>query len=475
MITNSDIYEFHKSTKERQNQLALEESAKNEALVKEKHDFYSKYFKAKDKRSVQESARNNNIMNSRSAALSTCIKAIYITALEAETLTDEGVLLAESLVDNYISQKGGAEKVFAGAKETYLNATLARIVEDAAEDDAKEIEKIDVESLGEDEGKEEDKKEEASDKKEDKKDEDKKEESEEDKSDEKKEDEGDVAPEEDAEAEKEDDDDSDDEPDDDDESDEDKDEDLRKVGSDDELADSDDDNESDEDDDIDSKLDDSEPEKEEKEKSDEDDDKDIDSKLDDGKEEVVIDNDDKDNGSKDASINDTNDEGEVTKTIYDELENEEDVQKAVEIIKTRVADAEEAFIKRNAEDKQKMDELLGKISDNVKTVEQIADNDSGKSKVAQEHVNLARQEIGKIHNKPQSVFEAVVRNLSSSIVKNDEVRANYVNESGKLDVTSVLETAKVMYAFLETLNTLQLEKVDEAYIGKVLEEIKSGK
>ena len=38
-----------------------------------------------------ESARND--------ALSTALKAIYITALEANSLTDEGIVLAETMVD----------------------------------------------------------------------------------------------------------------------------------------------------------------------------------------------------------------------------------------------------------------------------------------------------------------------------------------------------------------------------------------
>ena len=156
--------------------------------------------------------------------------------------------------------------------------------------------------------------------------------------------------------------------------------------------------------------------------------------------------------------------------VFEELEKEEDIKKAIELIRTRVADAEEAFIKRNTEDKKKIDELLSKISDNVKTVEDIADDDNAQSQVAKEAVMINRRKIKDItNNRPLTVFEAMTRNISENIIKNDSVKDGYVNESGTLDTASVIETAKVMYGFLETLNTLQLENVDADYIKNILE------
>ena len=45
----------------------------------------------------------------------------------------------------------------------------------------------------------------------------------------------------------------------------------------------------------------------------------------------------------------------------------------------------------------------------------------------------------------------------------------FINEStGTPDMSYIVETSKVMYAFLETLNTLQLEKIDSDYIKKAM-------
>ena len=72
-------------------------------------------------------------------------------------------------------------------------------------------------------------------------------------------------------------------------------------------------------------------------------------------------------------------------------------------------------------------------------------------------------------NRPLTVFEKMSRNLSKSIIVDESVRENYITESGTLDVDLIVEASKVMYGFLETVNTLQLEKVDCNYIKKDLD------
>ena len=157
--------------------------------------------------------------------------------------------------------------------------------------------------------------------------------------------------------------------------------------------------------------------------------------------------------------------------VFDELDKEEDVQKAVEIIRSRVADAEETFIRNNAEDKKKIDDLLNKISNNVKTVESLEKKDPDKADVAKESAMMAKREINNIGNGEIPVFDRMVANVTEGIVRNDDIREDYLNESGSLDVNKAVETAKVMYTFLETINTLKLENVNDGYIAKVLNNI----
>ena len=64
------------------------------------------------------------------------------------------------------------------------------------------------------------------------------------------------------------------------------------------------------------------------------------------------------------------------------------------------------------------------------------------------------------------------RLVTSNVVLTETGRDIYFNESGQIDMDLVMEATKVMYGFLETINTLQLEKVDFKYIEKVLADIK---
>jgi hypothetical protein len=176
---------------------------------------------------------------------------------------------------------------------------------------------------------------------------------------------------------------------------------------------------------------------------------------------------DSDEDSTDITVDgDTDNKGEMFK----QLDKEEDVQKAIDTIRSRVADAEETFIKNNAEDKKKIDEILNRISTNVKTVQDLNDDNKTESKVAQEAVMMDKRRIDGIrYNRPLTIFEKMTRNLTLNIVKDCAVRESYIEEHGQLDMNHIVETAKIMYGFMETVNTLQLEKVDEAYIKNVLE------
>lgn len=393
-----------KDINKRKEQLALEES-KRIKEYEEKHStkkFADRINGILESRDFNERYLSRLKESYKDKALATALKGIYIEALEPATLSDDGILLAESMVDNYIKENGGATRILNKVKNnTYFLARLTQIVEDAADDEVEKEKDSD---------------------KEEKKDSKKSDDKEEDKSDDKKEDKSKDKEEE-----------SDD-----------KDDDVSFKDEDDDVVDAsagDSDSEDDAADDIINGDEDTDDDSDDKEESDDKDDDDEDSKS---------------NGK-----------------VFDELDKEEDVKKAVSLIRKRVSDAEETFIKRNTEDKKQINQLLNKISDNIKTVEDIDDKDDGKSKVAEESANVARQKINEItEHRPLSIFEKLTRNLSTSIVRNTVTKEMYMTESGKLDMPAVYESARVMYGFLETLNTLQLEKVDKEYIKEILDNMK---
>ena len=461
MSRYNEMVETVRSLNENRNRLAQQEAAKIDKAVNERSNFRNKYYQIKESQHQQRMMRSKILESARNDALSTCLKAIYITALEANTLTDQSIILAESMVDNYIKENGGASAILGRVgNNSYLLSRITDIVEEAALREAEEIEKDDdkedakaaednkkdlqnkaliaakdfIDSASEDDIKKftAKMKGEATD-------------------------DGD----DDIQLPKKDDDtqDTPDLEDPDDDGDDSKDDSLNMSFDDD---DSDDDKSDDKKDSEDEDDDDSDDDK----KDSEDDDDDLGEPLPGEDDDKSSDDNSKDDSDKSSDDNDSEGKGK----ILDNLDKEEDVQKAIDTIRNRVADAEETVIKNNAEDKKKIDELLTKISTNVKTVNDLGNKEDPKSKVAQESVQMAKRQIDMIKtNRPLTIFEKMTRNLSLNIVKDCAVRESFIEEHGQLDVDMVVETAKVMYGFLETVNTLQLEKVDEAYIKNVLE------
>ncbi len=529
MKRENEALERYKSLHENRVRLAQEEINKINEAAAARDDFRHNYHVIRDMKARKEAEHAKLMEAARNDALATVVKAIYITAMEAEAMMDENIILAENMVDKWIDENGGASKILAkNGNNTYLLSRISQIVEDAAIEAVNEIEK--------DENKEEEVPDEDASKavqiaqltakdaeikaqiatlKAEKKAEDEEAAEAEDTAKEEKdaEDSEAVADTDDKADGVESTEDSDGkestEPDTDDGDDsnnndeaEIEDMDASDEKSEEAPADAAAD-EADGDTTVDAPAEDDTEEKKEEE-SDETDDsesEDTDSEEDvDADTEVELNDeeetdpelkkdeeeltDDEVDPSEDASEDDDvkdivgdpidpeaeeEDEEDKNEEIFDQLEDEEDVQKAIEIIRNRVADAEETFIKNNAEDKKKIDELLNKISNNVKTVEDLGDKDPKKAQVAQESTRECKQKIDAIYNdQTTTIFEKMSRILTRNIVKNDVVRESYTTEDGQLDTDLAMESAKVMYGFLETLNTLQIEKVDEKYIANIL-------
>ena len=551
----NEALERYKSLHENRLRLAQEEMRKINESAEARQSFINNYHAIRERKALKEVQRSKLMEAARNDALATVIKAIYITALEAESLMDENILLAENMVDKWIEEAGGASKILAKTgNNTYLLSRITQIVEEAAEDAVKEIEEPDEEPKTDEipdenaskavqiaqltakdaeikaqianlkaEKKAEDEEEKADEEAEKdaeptadedaKEDEDGKETS--DTPDEEVPAEGEETSEEEPETSEDDKDESDTpaesiptedgEP----EEEVDADVEIKDVPA--EDSENTEELPKEKEEKSDEKSEDAPEEAEGEESStdgddetaptkaegeegsnEEDIDPDTDINMNDDEKELTdgdeVDPDEdasEDDDVEDAigepidgdNISDTNTtidgDTENKGKIFDDLENEDDVQKAIELIRTRVADAEETFIRNNAEDKKKIDELLNKISTNVKTVETMAEKDPKKAQVATEAVRECKRKINDVYKeKSFTVFGKMASILTENIVKDDAIRESYTTEDGTLDVDLAVESAKVMYGFLETLNTIQIEKVDEKYIANIINGMK---
>lgn len=156
--------------------------------------------------------------------------------------------------------------------------------------------------------------------------------------------------------------------------------------------------------------------------------------------------------------------------MLDKMEKEDDIEAAIDIISQRVADAEQQFIQKNAEDKEKLNAIAQDLSDRIESIK--ADNETSeetKEELQEEATILYKRKANDIkYNRKRNVFEHCVSCLTETVVKDKELLEAY-SEDGKLDMSRVITQAKCVYGFLEFVNSTQLVKVDESYIKGVIE------
>ena len=158
--------------------------------------------------------------------------------------------------------------------------------------------------------------------------------------------------------------------------------------------------------------------------------------------------------------------------FWKDVDNTEDVDDITNLIRMRVSNAEENFVNRNQQDKENVMTVLKQTADRVQMAKDTNDNDYAES-VEESETRIAKDKIYKIqHEGYRSVFDRMVRNLSEAAVKNKDAKGSLIDENGKLNMDSIVESARCMYSLLETIGTIQLEKVDNKYIEDTLKSIK---
>lgn len=156
------------------------------------------------------------------------------------------------------------------------------------------------------------------------------------------------------------------------------------------------------------------------------------------------------------------------KILHDDIDELEADDITKEIAK-RVSAAEEEFIKSNLDDKKQMDALATATQEKINAVK--AKNADVEMSIKQEHTALYHRQLERIESRKKNILEGMVLRLSKAIVTEDTVRSQYTDNTGKLDMNSIIESAEIMYTVLEMMNTIRLKNVTPAYIKEVLSSI----
>lgn len=163
---------------------------------------------------------------------------------------------------------------------------------------------------------------------------------------------------------------------------------------------------------------------------------------------------------------------EVKDDMFEKLEDEEDVNQAVQVISNRIAAAEEEFIKKNAEDKQKIEDIVNDINDRIQAVkDDVTKDEETKEDIEEGYRIEMNRKVNHIYeNRSHTLFDHMVHETAMGISKDTTLKDIY-SESGKIDIAKVVKSCKCMYGFLEFVNTIQLDKINVDYIEKVVKEM----
>ena len=158
---------------------------------------------------------------------------------------------------------------------------------------------------------------------------------------------------------------------------------------------------------------------------------------------------------KDAEFNIDNN---LKSDFFDTLNNQ-NFESITTKIRERVNDAVEDFITQNTNDRIKIKEILQQTQDNI---------NKAQTEELKESYNInAKRKINIIQQHSRNIFGEMVYNNTKEISKDPELRKIYTNESGHLNMDKIVESCKVMYTFLECLNTAKMVQMDPEKIREI--------
>lgn len=180
---------------------------------------------------------------------------------------------------------------------------------------------------------------------------------------------------------------------------------------------------------------------------------------------------------------DTTADDEMTQTMkpetlndfHKEIDNAEDMEDITNIIRTRVANAEEEFVNQNTQDRYNIKSVMDDTQNRIDSAKPSLDNnynDETSKEIQEEFARIGKAKIYDIqHNSKRNLFDKLVRKISEKAIEDPIIRENYNGENGRLNIEKIVESVRCIYTVLETISTLNIENVDEKYIKETIESI----
>ena len=164
--------------------------------------------------------------------------------------------------------------------------------------------------------------------------------------------------------------------------------------------------------------------------------------------------------------------------FYDKLSKIE-VGDAVDKITDRVQDQAAEFMNTNMSEKAELAASLSKTQQKVENNKQkLADKVNSKkeqekaAKIEEGYIALGKRRATDIRNsKTKNVLEQMVYTLSEAAIVNESAGKVFVDNS-RLNMDKIVEHCETICTFVTALDSLKIINVDEAYIEKMLKDMK---
>ena len=164
--------------------------------------------------------------------------------------------------------------------------------------------------------------------------------------------------------------------------------------------------------------------------------------------------------------------------FYTKLEKV-DVDDAVTKITDRVRTQQQEFVNNNMEEKAALSAALtktqNKVEDNKAKLAEKANSEKVKEsavKVEESYIAMGKRRATDIRNsRTKNIFECMVYNLSKAAMINESAGQTFIDNS-RLNMDKIVEHCETLCTFITALDSLKIINVDEAYIEKMLADMK---
>jgi len=156
---------------------------------------------------------------------------------------------------------------------------------------------------------------------------------------------------------------------------------------------------------------------------------------------------------------------DIGMSFYDDL-NDIDCTDASNMIRDKVSDTLTDFVDTNMSTKLDYEEVINDAKDQMNTTQNEA-------QIEYLNNNAKRKIVEMQAMKDKTVFHCIVESLTKAVYKDKALQEKYMTESAKVDMDSVVRSAKLLYTMLEMVNTTNMVNVNEEFIKNYIDSLES--